>query len=402
MNTTHACWFYFCIEVGGDLWSYCGRKETTSRAGHSMGMQSLRLKLRKRKYKLSLNGARRGGVGASGEGPTAFSNAGSEWEFENFSPWIFTANVRSSDENQHRITHEEADEEDEKYWGPRPRVQGLVNIGHNPHRQHHPPLNEEHESSSRYGILSHFPRRPSSWSPTSPDRPAPPVPAHAWQLRRRLQHQNSIAPKKNPSTSGSHIDLKRSASCATQEARDATMMHRTSYSELPLSGSSSWGSRGSQTPVRLKRVQSELGSDQHIIHQRPLKPPAEMPIYSRPQRWRSTNEVRPGRSGSISTRPLHNGLKSTLASSESHLSGSYTLLTDNDPINRSPVLPTPPPLVCHRSALIERCEDDDNDVSPPPIPPHAPGVVCTRIVHLPASINGLANKEASALPQRGK
>ena len=66
-------------------------------------MQSLKLKLRKRKYKLSLS---RGG--GDREGPTAFKNAGSEWEFENFSPWIFSAKPCNTKEE------DEEDEEDEE------------------------------------------------------------------------------------------------------------------------------------------------------------------------------------------------------------------------------------------------------------------------------------------------
>ena len=382
-----------------------------------MGMQSLRLKLRKRKYKLSLNG-RTGAADRRGEGhadgPTAFSNAGSEWEFENFSPWIFTAKRPDT-------TQEEADEDDEKYWGPvRPRIQGLVN--NNQPRPQLVPQEPEDEGSNeqgsapRYGILSYFPRRPSSWSPTS--TVAPPVPPHAWQIRRRLttnghnEHPSSSAASAAPSASRAPAskDLKRSASCY-QEVRNA--QHRVSDLDLPRSGRSSLGDGAAapQVPVRLKRVQSELGSDQHLL-QRPLASKLE-PTYSRPHRWRSTSEMmRAGRAISNGfPRPLHSGLKSTLASSESHLSGSYTLLSDYH-IDRSPTPPPrrtppslpPPPAPClHRSPIIERRpEGGRGSPPPPPVPPHAPGVVCTRIVHPPHAALTFAPSGEPPVPQRGK
>lgn len=372
-----------------------------------MGMQSLRLKLRKRKYKLSLNGGRNSGAGGPGDsGPTAFSNAGSEWEFENFSPWIFTAAAAKSRANSAR-EEVAADEEDEQYWGPRPRIQGLVNNNHLP-----PPLSNHHAlredaeplsttSSRGYGILSYFPRRPSSWSPTSPAAPPlppvssqqpPPVPLHAWQVRRRN------TPPRPDSSTATQRDLKRSASVAYQtgQVNDSQFPCRSADDR----GSSSWGSRGPQVPVRLKRVQSELGSDQHLLPVRKSDP--LQAIYSRPHRWRSTNEVRTDRKSSHQAPRLsHNGLKSTLASSESHLSGSYTVLTDED------LFPSIDHPLRSSLAIIERSEDDaaNSSPSPPPVPPHAPGVVCTRIgsAHLP-TVGAISNSfsQASPLPQRGK
>lgn len=392
-----------------------------------MGMQSLRLKLRKRKYKLSLS---RGGGGdaapwsrSTNDGPTAFSNAGSEWEFENFSPWIFSASAKkpsndaTKEEEEEELEEEEEDEarvqddEDVKYWGPRPRVQGLVHPlpARQPTPTPPPPPSHPPPTPPRYGILSYFPRRPSSWSPTSTASAVPPpVPPHAWQVRRRATARagqtNSRAssppafpppPPKNRPTSASHTDLKRSASCY-QEPRDAAVVASTtsrvsvsdSLSDLrspSVNGSSSWGARAAS---RLKRVQSELGSDQQLL--RPRQSPSNKvePAYIAPYRCRSTNEVRPMRplrkhSAAASLRHLHNGLKSTLASSESHLSGSYTLLSDDidrteplavpcrPPLPSSPSPPPPPP---HRSPAVQRASPP-----PPPVPPHGPGVLCTRI-----------------------
>lgn len=384
-------------------------------------MQSLRLKLRKRKYKLSLSR----GVGGGGdrEGPTAFKNAGSEWEFENFSPWIFTAkpcNTKEEDEEEdedddeeggERVAHPQ-DDEDVKYWGPRPKVQGLVHPAvpnplppppsHPPPPPPPPPAAAAAAASpatpSRYGILSYFPRRPSSWSPTS--TVPPPIPPHAWQIRRRATARTvrtetngrtettspppPLPPPKNRPISASHTDLKRSASCY-QEPRDAAATRVSdSLSDVRsptvqvANGSSSWGTRAAN---RLKRVQSELSSDsQQLLLRRPRTSAYTKlePTYIAPYRCRSTNEVRqirPLRKQSASLR--HNGLMSTLASSESHLSGSYTLLSDD--IDR-PSLPAPPPPLpplpppspppppSHRSSP-----------PPPPVPPHAPGVLCTRI-----------------------
>ena len=390
-----------------------------------MGMQSLRLKLRKRKYKLSLS---RGGGDqpwsrSTNEGPTAFSNAGSEWEFENFSPWIFSASAKkpsngTKEEELEEETEEEEekeqDEEDVKYWGPRPRVQGLVHplpvrqvipATPPPPPSHPPPPSQPPPTPPRYGILSYFPRRPSSWSPTSTAAVPPPVPPHAWQVRRRPTARAGQAngrvssppafpppPPKNRPTSASHSDLKRSASCY-QEPRDAATTSRASVSDSlsdlrspSVNGSSSWGAR---TASRLKRVQSELGSDQQLLRPRQSCSNKLEPSYIAPYRCRSTNEVRPLRplrkhSAAASLRHLHHGLKSTLASSESHLSGSYTLLSDDIDRTESPLFvhsrprlpstPSPPPPPPHRSPVAQRASPP-----PPPVPPHGPGVLCTRI-----------------------
>ncbi|KAK4018678.1 hypothetical protein OUZ56_000723 [Daphnia magna] len=366
-------------------------------------MQSLRLKLRKRKYKLSLSR----GVGGGGDrdGPTAFTNAGSEWEFENFSPWIFTAkpcDTKEEDEEADDDDDEEAgypqDDEDVKYWGPRPMVQGLVHHvqanplppppSHPPPPPPPPPVTAAGSSATppRYGILSYFPRRPSSWSPTS--TAPPPIPPHAWQIRRRATARagrietngraNSppppLPPPKNRPISASHTDLKRSASCY-QEPRDAARLSDSLSDLRPPAvevhnGSSSWGTRAAN---RLKRVQSELSSDpqQLLLLRRPRTSAYTKlePTYCAPYRCRSTNEVRPLRPLRKQSASLrHNGLMSTLASSESHLSGSYTLLSDDiDRLNR-PSPSSPPPAPPHRSSP-----------PPPPVPPHAPGVLCTRI-----------------------
>ena len=373
-------------------------------------MQSLKLKLRKRKYKLSLS---RGG--GDREGPTAFKNAGSEWEFENFSPWIFSAkpcNTKEEDEEDEedeegeRVVHPQ-DDEDVKYWGPRPKVQGLVHpIVPNPlppPPSHPPPPPPPAAAAAaivspattpRYGILSYFPRRPSSWSPTS--TAPPPIPPHAWQIRRRATARASrtetngrtessppppLPPPKNRPISASHTDLKRSASCY-QEPRDAASRVSDSLSDLRSptvqvnNGSSSWGTRAAN---RLKRVQSELSNDsQQLLLRRPRTSAYIKlePTYIAPYRCRSTNEVRPLRPLRKQSASLrHNGLMSTLASSESHLSGSYTLLSDDIDRPSPPALPPPPlpPLPppsppSHRSSP-----------PPPPVPPHAPGVLCTRI-----------------------
>lgn len=397
-------------------------------------MQSLRLKLRKRKYKLSMNRGSggpsgpellwgRGHVG-SGVGTSAIANANSEWEFENFTPWIFSGPKKDSDE---ATAEAEADEEDEKYWGPRPVVQGLVTQSQAPRTS----------PTSRYGILSYLPRRPSSWSPTPPA--APPVPPHAWQVRRRSDrrdtaHRSSGSPPLQPPPPpppprhrhaippGS--DLKRSASCY-QEARDhpgvqrvtsdsMTELHRTESAAT----SGSLGTRG--TDARgLSRVQSQHGSMQHLASgekqpQRPNLLKVE-PVYSKPMRCKSAHESgnkgepskasRPLRkhSNASSLRSLHNGLKSSLASSEFHLSGSYTLLSED--IDRSasaasnqrgqvqrrrappppvPTSPSPPPVPAHRSPI----KAPELSPPPPPVPPHAPGVVCTRISPLPLTDSG--------------
>lgn len=389
-------------------------------------MQSLRSKLRKRKYKLSLNR----GAG-DGDGPTAsaFSNAGSEWEFENFSPWIFSSKKPSNDRQEAKEEldeeeEEEQDDEDVKYWGPRPRVQGLVNsvpVRHpaplppppNSPPPPPPPSQPPPPTPPRYGILSYFPRRPSSWSPTS--TLPPPVPPHAWQIRRRTvrngRTESGVStngratsppepfpppPAKNRPTSASHTDLKRSASCY-QEPRDVAT-HRVSVSDslsdlrsssvnVQVNGSSSWGARAAS---RLKRVQSELGSDKQLLRPREPANSKMEPAYSAPYRCRSTNEMRPMRplrkhSAAASLRHLHNGLRSTLASSESHLSGSYTLLSDD--IDRTvqsrprlPSSPSPPPAPPHRSPAGQRVSPP-----PPPVPPHAPGVLCTRITSTAAA-----------------
>lgn len=420
-----------------------------------MGMQSLRLKLRKRKYKLSLG--RGDQWNRTNDGPTAsaFSNAGSEWEFENFSPWIFSSKKPS---NHHEAKEEleeedEEDDEDVKYWGPRPRVQGLVHptrpsvpllpppptlpaplpptTPQPPSQPTQPPPSPP--TSPRYGILSYFPRRPSSWSPTS--TLPPPIPPHAWQIRRRMTSRSSrpdqsgqsvtstaavpsslsttspppVRPTrltKNGPTSVSHTDLKRSASCY-QGARGT---HRTPVSDslsdlrspnVDANDSPGWGQRASS---RLKRVQSELSCDQPLA--RPRQPINNSPLesaYCAPYRCRSTNEVRPFRplrkqSAAASLRHLHNGLASTLASSESHLSGSYTLL--NDDIDRTVhsrarfrSSPSPPPTPPHRSPASQRTSPP-----PPPIPPHAPGILCTRITPTTTVTATTAVAAASASP----
>lgn len=398
-----------------------------------MGMQSLRSKLRKRKYKLSLS---RGGGDTDGPTASAFSNADSEWEFENFTPWIFSAKKPSNDNevNEELDEEQEQDDEDVKYWGPRPRVQGLVNNVPTVHQPTPslppppPPPSQPPPTPPRYGILSYFPRRPSSWSPTS--TLPPPVPPHAWQIRRRTTVRNGRTesgvsstttttngqinspfpspPPKNRPTSASHTDLKRSASCY-QEPRDVTT-RRVSVSDslsdlrspsVDVNGSSSWGARAAS---RLKRVQSELGSDQQLCRPRQPSNNKMEPAYTAPYRCRSTNEMRPLRplrkqSAAASLRHLHNGLKSTLASSESHLSGSYTLLSDD--IDRRTILsrpplpssPSPPPPPPHRSPAGQRVSPP-----PPPVPPHAPGVLCTRITTTNAAAPAEPPKVAATAP----
>jgi hypothetical protein len=128
---------------------------------------------------------------------------------------------------------------------------------------------------------------------------------------------------------------------------------------------------------RVKRVQSEVARGKQ-----PLRPLARVePIYSQPMR-------RNGAIGGANSRPFHSGLKSTLASSESNLSGSYTLL--NDDIDR-PATVTPVPVATeenaafvHRSPIerktVGRSPFKSPSPPPPPVPAHAPGVFCTRIV----------------------
>lgn len=403
-----------------------------------MGMQSLRLKLRKRKYKLSMN---RGSGGPSGPellwgrghagygmGASAITNANSEWEFENFTPWIFSGPKKEPDE-----LVMEADEEDEKYWGPRPVVQGLVTQTQAPRSS---PTPTSPSGSSRYGILSYLPRRPSSWSPTSPA--APPVPPHAWQVRRRSDrrdaaHRSSGSPPLQPPPPPPRqrhaippgSDLKRSASCYQETRAHAGIQRVTSDSMTELhraenaATSGSLGTRG--TAARgLSRVQSQHGSMQHLASgekqpQRPNLLKVE-PVYSKPMRCKSAHEsgnkgeatskasrTLRKHSNASSLRSLHNGLKSTLASSESHLSGSYTLLSED--IDRSapgasnhvghtqrrrappppvPASPSPPPVPAHRSPI----RAPEQSPPPPPVPPHAPGALCTRISPLPLTDSG--------------
>lgn len=396
-------------------------------------MQSLRLKLRKRKYKLSMNRGSGGasgpellwGRGRDGTGVGMSANANAEWEFENFSPWIFSGSKKESEEPR---SEAEADEEDEKYWGPRPQIQGLLTQSQAAQSSPTPtsPAGSSPAGSSRYGILSYLPRRPSSWSPTSPA--APPVPPHAWQPRRRSDRRDaanrlsgsppSQPPPPPPPPRHRHAappgsDLRRSASCY-QEAKDQKGKQRVasdSMTELHLTESVATASLGARGSVvrSLSRAQGQHGSVQHLAEcreQQPQRPNLLKvePVYSKPMRCKSAHESgnkgEPGKvnrplrkhSNASSLRPLHNGLKSTLASSESHLSGSYTVLSDD--IDRSasgasnqfqrrrappppvPISPSPPPPPVHRSPMRKAHELSP---PPPPVPPHAPGVVCTRI-----------------------
>ena len=267
-----------------------------------MGMQSLKTKLRKRKYKL--------GFGRdNNEGPT---NANAEWQFENFSPHIFAAKPAVQQEQD---GNDDDDDDDMVVVDG-----GLAS----------PPM-----PPPRCGIpFSLLPKRPSSWSPTS----APPVPPHAWQDRHDRQDQARavaeeeacrVSSRRNGAVGGSNRNLKK----------DRDPESKYGFLDFNWSRSNTRRPAAAQAEKRpvasLKRVQSESGSDAHLFQPQSTPPKVE-PVYSKPYRCKSGSQMAKEMRTLSNSRPARRptldgfGLTSPLAASESHLAASPSRPCDDD------------------------------------------------------------------------
>ena len=307
-----------------------------------MGMQRLKTKIRKRKYKLgALFG--RDGDDVSGAS-SAFTNAGCEWQFENFSPRLPTRNEDSACAAVEIV-------DDSPPPSPVPQ---------------------------RYGILSYFPRRPSSWTPNC--TAAPPVPPHAWQIQRT---GSQGARKDHPSAIGSNPDLKRSMSSIDekqqQHSSDWDIRHSSTFSHDPFD--SSCRRRADSRNARFA-VDSAVATNQYLLESKPsslvrrdsYQVKASEPIYSKPQRP-NRSKVEHHRPAPPTCPTTHGCDDQRSTSSSSHL----TVAADShlDDASRSNQRPHSANRSIQSSPL-SMFNYTDMDI-PPPVPPHAPGVVCTPI-----------------------
>ena len=384
-----------------------------------MGMQSLKTKIRKRKYKLGLG--RRGG--SDDESSSAFTNAGSEWEFENFVPWSTTCDAKQK--SDYRAHCGQVEEES-----------GGANSAGRPPSPPPPPV------PPRTGILSYFPRRPSSWTPASQSPStcgaAPPVPLHSWQIRPcetgsdgdvggSSGHLNSLSPAAGAASAGtgsrnysskvcgSNPDLKRSkSSFGDPKSSNEQLQHSSAWDvrhvpppsksrgsgdavfdghSTAASQSRHGSSHGGCSLGRLKRVANSFSSGQNLASHRKESavPPAAAarpllePIYSVPHRSRPPKSKIQGEreKGPSSAPPNPPAAPSPMPAAQCQTSGSLSresIANERDgPTVRSGRLS------CGRTAdrnkpPIDQVEPDD---IPPAVPPHAPGVVCTRIAMPP-------------------
>ena len=360
-------------------------------------MQSLKTKLRKRKYKL--------GLGREHESPG--TNAGSEWQFETFSPHIFSspASAASSANSARKWREKEADPESP------------------------PPV-----PPPRFGIAVE-PKRPSSWSPTL----VPPVPPHAWQLASGDSSGDASALASSPSSkklhvsgsnpnltkptrhrhvdsgsasgagasnlSGSNPDLKRSASCY-QDPRDARLEPRQS-SDLMRSNRNLYGFldfNWSRSNPRSSSRSNPRSNPRSIPRSNPRIIPGESiqqvpkvePVYANPYRKKKaaaaaaakqllldsqleSDHIPDGASNHVPDVATNHIPEPAISANEmiEHFqrSTNQAKVAENNLTDLN--FSAPSERRAENRAVGE--EHIDREGVPPPVPPHGPGVTCTRI-----------------------
>ena len=364
-----------------------------------MGMQSLRTKLRKRKYKLGLGREHESSPG---------TNAGSEWQFETFSPHIFSSSASTSSSAASPAILSATSDKKRREKGA--------------DRESPPPV-----PPPRLGCaLAVEPKRPSSWSPTS----APPVPPHAWQLvsgdssadasalafsasskkyhvggsnpnlAKQTRHKNTEAGDDSAcGASGlyeSNPDLKRSASCY-QDPKDARLdphqsslvrSNRNLYGFLDFNwnrGNLHSNPRSSTRTYSCSNPRSIPRSNPRIIPAESIQQvPKVEPVYANPYRKKKAAAAAAAKQLLLNSQTASN---QDLDGASNHIPeltvpandiGSSQRATDVAEVVKKSLNDFDFSLPPDRD-LVKEEEDIDREDIPPPIPPHGPGVTCTRI-----------------------
>lgn len=323
-----------------------------------MGMQNLRTKLRRRKYRLGL-GRRSVASDDEADPGSSYTNTTSEWQFEYFSPWMT------------------------KKWPtaapPSPPPEPNASSP-SPEAAPVPPPRGIRSFSFRNPV-----RRPSSWTPADVERP-PPVPLHSWQKSTETSSRAAAAQRCGSSPEPAAASSLRSSAVTSRSLRrDAPV---SSVEAEPIY-SVPHRTRPPRSAVTARRhLQQPAAALSEPERRQPVDSETAAPLESQTPR-RQDNErlesaeyktVVPTKRSEVApqTTESQQQLGDSAAGEQQLEAATKALELDQPPSGNSGTQD-----VENSRATKTRQQDGqpfaghEEHSIPPAVPPHAPGVVCT-------------------------